>query len=437
MEFKFDASTVLRKPISVFMSETLPRNPTILERVIEIIDELGVASAKVASLGRASASRKLAQGLRHPVTTTDKLQSNPSHRIYIMKHEDPPVNWSCAASNSVVSGVLGTSDPYGETTAMMSGRTSTKVVGMIKLGVKNLFVMDEFGRHLQISPLCVLDIYVHEAYQRKEYGKRLFDYMLMIEMQRPGHLAYDRPSPRLLAFLKKHYGLYESDPVNFLDIPQVNNFVVYKEYGLGSLQPDRTGRVINTPPNVTKPLPSGKQTGRSDANPVTNGSWHVKDYRCRRGYSREGIIRDGHHVRPQLFGNVPNLSHPVNLPTPQQPKSTTPEPTTESNTLHSPPKELQHPPRLPPLPTNPDLRQVRRSEPQQQPHNHLPPLDVPNISPPPDWAIPRRLGGRHTGSELAAKYGSFVPRMDTIGSTSYPNKNWNKARPRRQPAVGF
>lgn len=69
------------------------------------------------------------------------------------------------------------------------------------------------------------------------YGKKLFDYMLMIESETPGHLAYDRPSPKFLQFLNKYYGLSECNNValNYLDIPQVNNFVIFKQYGLENL----------------------------------------------------------------------------------------------------------------------------------------------------------------------------------------------------------
>jgi len=35
----------------------------------------------------------------------------------------------------------------------------------------------------------------------------LFETMLKDQQTSPAKLAYDRPSPKLLAFLKKHYGL--------------------------------------------------------------------------------------------------------------------------------------------------------------------------------------------------------------------------------------
>ena len=47
--------------------------------------------------------------------------------------------------------------------------------------------------------------------------------MLLTEGVNPAKLAYDRPSPKLKAFLAKHYNLR-----NF--VAQNNNFVVFDEY---------------------------------------------------------------------------------------------------------------------------------------------------------------------------------------------------------------
>jgi alpha-tubulin N-acetyltransferase 1 len=38
-----------------------------------------------------------------------------------------------------------------------------KVVGLLKVGVKNLFIRNEHGAIKEITPLCVLDFYVHES----------------------------------------------------------------------------------------------------------------------------------------------------------------------------------------------------------------------------------------------------------------------------------
>lgn len=66
----------------------------------------------------------------------------------------------------------------------------------------------------------MLDFYVHESCQRGGIGKQLFEFMLSRENTSPEKLAYDRPSPKLIAFLAKHYSLKHY-------VPQNNNFVVF------------------------------------------------------------------------------------------------------------------------------------------------------------------------------------------------------------------
>ncbi len=39
---------------------------------------------------------------------------------------------------------------------------TNKVIGLIKVGVRKLFVHRETGQIKEMSPLCVLDFYVHE-----------------------------------------------------------------------------------------------------------------------------------------------------------------------------------------------------------------------------------------------------------------------------------
>ena len=74
------------------------------------------------------------------------------------------------------------------------------------MGKKNLFISSHSG-YQEIKPLCVLDFYVHESCQRMGVGKELFEYMLEREGKEPHELGYDRPSAKLLGFLRKNYGL--------------------------------------------------------------------------------------------------------------------------------------------------------------------------------------------------------------------------------------
>ena len=47
-------------------------------------------------------------------------------------------------------------------------------MGGLKTGRKRLFVQ-EGGPFIQIEPVCVLDFYVHEDYQRQGVGFQLFE----------------------------------------------------------------------------------------------------------------------------------------------------------------------------------------------------------------------------------------------------------------------
>ena len=97
------------------------------------------------------------------------------------------------------------------------------MLGLLKVGVKKLFIRNEAGNIKEINPLCVLDFYVHESVQRGGQGKMLFEKMLEVERVRPEKLGYDRPSEKLIGFLAKHYGLKRY-------VPQNNNYVVFNAY---------------------------------------------------------------------------------------------------------------------------------------------------------------------------------------------------------------
>ena len=91
------------------------------------------------------------------------------------------------------------------------------------MGEKDLFHWSREGvvRELRRHP-CVLDFYVVEASQRRGLGARLFDAMLEAEVATAAALAYDRPSPKLLGFLRKHHALEAFTP-------QRNNFVLFDD----------------------------------------------------------------------------------------------------------------------------------------------------------------------------------------------------------------
>ncbi|XP_030003403.1 alpha-tubulin N-acetyltransferase 1 isoform X2 [Sphaeramia orbicularis] len=185
MEFPFDINQLFSERVSV-LDHTLVAGrksagrPDLQAHIATVIDELGRASAK-------------AQQLTAPITSASKLQSQ-KHQLYLLKDGE---------SNG--------------------GRGA--VMGFLKVGYKKLFLLDQQGAHVEAEPLCVLDFYIAENLQRHGYGLELFDFMLQHKNLEPVLMAYDRPSPKFLSFLAKHYCLKQS-------IPQVNNFVVFDGFFL-------------------------------------------------------------------------------------------------------------------------------------------------------------------------------------------------------------
>ncbi|XP_040908712.1 alpha-tubulin N-acetyltransferase 1 isoform X3 [Toxotes jaculatrix] len=185
MEFPFDINQLFSERVSI-LDQTLVAGrksagrPDLQAHIATVIDELGRASAK-------------AQHLTAPITSASKLQSQ-RHQLYLLKD----------AERNGGHGV---------------------VVGFLKVGYKKLFLLDRQGVHIEAEPLCVLDFYIAENLQRHGYGLELFDFMLQHKNLEPVLMAYDRPSPKLLSFLAKHYCLTQS-------VPQVNNFVVFEGFFL-------------------------------------------------------------------------------------------------------------------------------------------------------------------------------------------------------------
>ncbi|XP_067830103.1 alpha-tubulin N-acetyltransferase 1 [Heptranchias perlo] len=184
MEFAFDINPLFPERITVLDHHLqLGRRANCSKADLEhqlatVLDKMGETSAK-------------AQLLSAPITSASRMRIN-RHRLYLLK--DGLANHGKGAA-----------------------------IGFLKVGHKNLFVLDGRGAHNEMEPLCVLDFYVHLSLQRHGYGKELFDYMIQYEGIKPQHLAIDRPSSKFLCFLRKHYGLAAT-------IPQVNNFVVFESF---------------------------------------------------------------------------------------------------------------------------------------------------------------------------------------------------------------
>ena len=178
MEFEFNCEQVVKADKSGFaivtgdMIESMPKKSK--EYMQVLVDKMGKASAK-------------AQKLSTVITSFKRLEMNlDQQKLYI----------HCQRK---------------------------KCLGFLKVGSKKLFVSTEYGDMKEITPLCVLDFYVSDAVQRQGLGKKLFDMMLEDTKVKPEKIAYDRPSDKLLKFLKKYFHLNRY-------LPQNNNFVVFSQY---------------------------------------------------------------------------------------------------------------------------------------------------------------------------------------------------------------
>jgi alpha-tubulin N-acetyltransferase 1 len=123
MEFNFNCEQILSCDNGMAILEGTFQTaikPGYILYVNQILDDMGFASSK-------------AQGLNTIITTASKFFSS-NHRIFIKAE-------------------------------------GNKVIGFIKVGVKKLFIRDQFTNFNEISPLCVLDFYVHESEQRNGHGK--------------------------------------------------------------------------------------------------------------------------------------------------------------------------------------------------------------------------------------------------------------------------
>ncbi|KAK0398302.1 hypothetical protein QR680_002522 [Steinernema hermaphroditum] len=99
-------------------------------------------------------------------------------------------------------------------------KSVSRLIGLLKVGRKKLFLYDNDRNTYEGELLCLLDFYVHHSGQRKGYGKSLFDFMLQSERAKVEKMAFDSPTVTLLAFLNKHYDLSNA-------IWQNTNFVVF------------------------------------------------------------------------------------------------------------------------------------------------------------------------------------------------------------------
>lgn len=186
VDFNFNVNEIFREEITAVGSDLIPsgylgtRNHSLVQQqVAAVLDVMGEASAK-------------AQGLKTAITSGSKFRSTEGQTAYILVDRN-------------------------------GNQGLGSVIGLLKVGRKKLFLLDELGKPNELVPQCVLDFYVAESRQRAGCGSRLFQHMLREERADPRYLAVDRPSIKLISFLRKHYGLVNT-------IPQVNNYVIFSGF---------------------------------------------------------------------------------------------------------------------------------------------------------------------------------------------------------------
>ncbi|XP_053963288.1 alpha-tubulin N-acetyltransferase 1-like [Anastrepha ludens] len=202
--FQFDIRNLFAQPIVKVNSTLLPH--TFRGDKRQAMEATAKMSAIIDHLGQLSAK---AQKLTKPITTAQKLRMSDNQVVYLMAD-------------------VGEHNGHGD-----------EVIGLLKIGTKDLYLFDELGQTRKVDKApCILDFYIHDARQRTGLGKELFQTMLREEKWVPVKCSVDRPSEKLLGFLKKHYGLERI-------IPQANHFVLYDgffEHEKGNGKPNEMAR---------------------------------------------------------------------------------------------------------------------------------------------------------------------------------------------------
>ena len=146
----------------------------------------------------------------------------PGYKAYIKEILDKMGELSSKSQNLLVN-ITTTNRFFPSDQCLIIKADKNKVLGYIKVGPKKLFLRDRICNYHERKTLCVLDFYIYDTEQRTGIDREIFDFMLNYKNINPGELAYDSPTLRFLAFLKRNYGLE-----NF--IAQENNFIIFDEF---------------------------------------------------------------------------------------------------------------------------------------------------------------------------------------------------------------
>ncbi|EFO65197.1 Mechanosensory abnormality MEC-17-like protein [Giardia lamblia P15] len=162
MQFGFSVAEAIglqRSGVALLTDQSLRSMPLSQQKKVEIILD---------GMGRGS---QAAQGLPSPVTNLAFIRDS-HHFLFLAVDED-------------------------------------RCLGILKGGVKHLFMLDSQNETHEMDAMCCLDFYTHETVQRRGIGTRLFRAMELHTHISAHGWAFDRPSSKLLAFLSKVYGMQD------------------------------------------------------------------------------------------------------------------------------------------------------------------------------------------------------------------------------------
>ena len=167
-------------------------------------------------LGQLSAE---AQSLKRPVTSFDLFaDASDDQALYLLwemkpssasaaSNGHPPIDTNAEGNNNKNTD-KGPGPCSSTSSADDNASEGSLLLGYLKVvRDRRLYLVDNHGRRYVHTPLCVLDFFVHSAAQHQGKGVELFNKMLESEQVEAAKCAFDRPSPALLQFLDRHFGL--------------------------------------------------------------------------------------------------------------------------------------------------------------------------------------------------------------------------------------
>ncbi|KAL7069998.1 hypothetical protein ACQ4LE_011174 [Meloidogyne hapla] len=239
MELNFDLSSlsipgcVLQSPISKLENSKIQ-----WARKARQQSEFLLLSRAVDDLAKLSAE---SQSMKRPVTTFERFLDAQDEQALYLLWKDEKTN----GSGEIGDGIVDNGEKNGEVKnggheellAASQNGTITKnvLLGYLKIvRDRRLYLVNERSRRYVHTPICVLDFFIHSSVQHHGCGLELFNGMLKSESVTPQKCAFDKPSPSLLHFLEKHFGLQHP-------IWQPTTFVVFPGFFEG-LKPEDGGK---------------------------------------------------------------------------------------------------------------------------------------------------------------------------------------------------